>query len=273
MNNLFLPSKSALAAFALCTPVILLSARFCAAHQPQAREIMRNVYEQTASRSMEMNAAFEVFDRQGREKKKEFQYRRLNDGEKSRMLAVFTAPEEVRGVALLSIQQPGLAAEQYIYTPASGRVRSVAAQERSSRFLGTDFSYEEIDERALDDFSYRLIGDQESIDGRKTYKIEARPVSAGRSQYGYIYYWIAQDAPVIVYAQMFDSSGALVRTLHATGLRRANGVWGARQTEMSTPAEGTRTVLSIEKVEFNLPLDASAFTPQALAAPAARPRR
>ena len=67
------------------------------------------------------------------------------------------------------------------------------------------------------------------MDGRKTYKIEGRPVDASRSQYQYIYYWVAQDAPVVLFEQMFGVASAPIRTLHASDIRHTNGIWGARR--------------------------------------------
>jgi hypothetical protein len=152
-----------------------------------------------------------------------------------------------------------------MYTPATQRVRSVATQERTARFIGTDFTYEDIGERVLDDFTYRLLGDAGAMDGHKTYKIEATPVDPSRSQYKHIYYWVAQDAPVILFAEMYDAQGQKVRVLHATDLKREKGTWGARNTEMSTVADGTRTVLRIDEVKLNTNLDENLFTPQGLA--------
>ena len=80
-------------------------------------------------------------------------------------------------------QPAGRTDRQWIYTPATERVRSVAPRERSERFAGSDFTYEDIAERSLDDFTYRLLNDIETIDRRKTYKVEATPVAADRSQY------------------------------------------------------------------------------------------
>jgi len=166
---------------------------------------------------------------------------------------------------LLSINKPGAAASQYVYTPATQRVRSVVPQERSARFIGTDFTFEDIGERVLDDFSYKLIGNAETIDGHKTYKVEATPVAAERSQYKYIYYWVAQDIPVILFAEFYDAQGAKIRVLHATQLKRENGVWGARHTEMRTLADDTRTVLTINAVKFKAKLNEKLFTPDGMA--------
>jgi Outer membrane lipoprotein-sorting protein len=250
----------------LCAAVFLQSGAFAADPSANAREIMDDVYRQDTSHDITMSANFQIHDAQGHTAKKDFTYRRLGSPGDSKTLVVFTAPKEIRGVALLSINQRGVSDRQYMYIPATQRVRSVASQERSARFIGTDFTFEDIGERILDDFTYRLLGDTETMEGHATYKVEARPVDASRSQYKYIYYWVAQDAPVILHAEMYDAQSREVRVLHASQLKRVNGIWGARHTEMTTVKDGTKTVLSINEVKFNTNLNEKLFTPQGLAA-------
>jgi hypothetical protein len=211
-----------------------------------------------------MRATFETFDPQGQSKKKDLLYQRLGEPGNSKTLVVFTGPQEIRGVKLLSIQQRGAEAEQYLFTPATQRVRRIAQQERSSRFIGTDFSIEDIGEPSLDDFSYRLLPNVDIIDGHKTYKVEADPTDPTRTQYKFIYYWLAQDVPVILHAELYDAQGREVRVFHASQIKRVSGIWGARRREMSTLADRTRTVLTIDEVKFNLNLDDKLFTPEAL---------
>ena len=254
-------------AMALCVWAALAvhAKAFAAGPAADARQIMENVYRQDTAQNIAMRASFQIFDRQGHSMKKEFNLKRVGAPGDSKTLVVFTAPAEIHGVALLSINQRGANERQYMYIPAQQRVRSVATQERTTRFLGTDFTFEDIGERVLDDFSYRLLGDAEVIDGKKTYKVEAMPVDASRSQYKSIYFWVAQDAPVILFAEFYDAQGQKVRVLHATDIKRENGVWGARNTEMTTVADGTRTVLHIDEVKFNTKPDETLFTPDGLA--------
>ena len=236
---------------------------------PSARKIMEDVYRQNTSHDIAMKANFQVYDRQGHGEKKEFIYRRIGSAGDTRTLVVFTAPKEIRGVALLAIDKPdnrgGASGAQYLYTPATDRVRSVAPQERSARFIGTDFTFEDITDKNPEDFSYRLLGDAETIEGHKTYKVEATPLDAARSQYKFIYYWVAQDIPVFVHEELYDAQGREVRVLHASQFKREGGIWGARRTEMRTLGDGTRTVLTIEEVKFNSKPDEKIFTPQGLA--------
>jgi hypothetical protein len=251
-------------AASLCAALFLFPWFSVSSATSDAREIMAGAYQQDTSHDFMMRANLDVFDKDGHGKKKRFTLRRVGSAGDSKSLVVFTDPEEIRGVALLSINRRGVNDRQFIYTPATHRVRSVAAQERSGRFIGSDFTYEDIAERVLDDFTYRLLGSDEFIDGHKTYKVEATPVDPGRSQYKFMYYWVAQDVPVILFAEMYDANGQKIRTLHASGLKRESGIWGARRTEMTTVQDGTRTVLTIDGVKFNTGLDEKLFTPEGL---------
>lgn len=249
---------------AICAAIVCLMGVPGFGAPPDARKIMEDVYGQDTSRGTFMRASFEVFDKQGHRAKKEFTYRRIGSPGDSKTLAVFTAPEEIRGVALLSINRRGVNDRQYMYIPATQRVRTVAPQERSARFIGTDFTFEDIAEPVLDDFTYRLLGEAEIIDGHKTWKVVATPVDSSRSQYKYIYYWVAQDVPVILHAEMYDAQGREVRVLHASQIKRVSGIVGARRTEMTSVLTGTRTVLVIDDVKFNLKMDEKLFTPEGL---------
>jgi hypothetical protein len=231
-----------------------------------ARAIMASVYTQDSSRDMTLSATFEIFDRDGHRTQKHFSYRRIRAPDDSRTLVVFTGPEEVRGVALLSINRPGAAATQYLYTPATQRVRPVAPQQRDARFLGTDYTFEDIQQPELDDFQYQLLDMTELIDGHRSYKIEAIPVASAKSQYRSIDYWVAQDMPVILHAEKYDQQGMKVRVEHASDLRRVSGIWGARRTEVQTVSDGTRTILVIHALKFDSGLDERDFTPEALEA-------
>ena len=234
---------------------------------PDARQIMEGVYKQDTSRDTTWRAKMDVYDKKGTLRSKKFIFRKIGGLGNSKTLVRFVEPAEVRGVGLLSINDGGTADRQWMYTPAIQRVRRIAAQERRQRFIGTDFTNEDMAERVLDDFSYKLIGEGEVVDGRKTWKIEARPVSAEKSQYAYVYLWAPQDVPYVVLAEMYDKSGQRQRVLKASDLVKVSNIWVARRVEMSTPPEGTKTVLLVDEIKFNTGLKEDLFTQQALEKP------
>ena len=250
--------------------VTLLTLAFCSAcalpvfGETDAKAIMTGVYQQDTSHDATLRATLDVTDRDGHTVRKRFTLSRVGSFGNGKTLVRFTDPSELRGVTLLSINQPGVTDRQWIYTPATERVRGVAPRERSERFAGSDFTYEDIAERSLDDFTYQPLPAEDIVESHKTFKLAATPVAPERSQYKFIYYWVAQDVPCILHAEMYDSDGRKVREMHASGLRKASGIWGARKTEMRSLLEGTKSVLTIDEIHLNTGLDAALFTPEAL---------
>jgi hypothetical protein len=233
------------------------------------RAVLEGVYSQDTSHDTTMKAVFDIYDKDGHKTTKKIILYRLGSLGDSKTRVVFTDPLEIRGVTLLSYNHKGDTDRQWLYIPATQRTRSITPRELSEKFAGTDFTYEDVEERVLDNFSYRLLSDSETIDGHKTYKIEAKPIDASRSQYSYVYYWVAQDVPVILHAEMYDKAGKLVRELHASGLKKASGISGARHIEMRSVEDKTRTVLTIDEVKFNQRLEDKMFTPEGLGSAAA----
>lgn len=253
--------------------LMLAAACFCtgasngANSAPDARGIMEGVYKQDTSRDTVWRARMDVYDKKGGVRGKKFTMRKLGGLGDSKTLVRFTDPAEVRGVGLLSINERGAADRQWLFTPAINRVRRIAAQERRQRFLGTDFTNEDMAERVLDDYTYKLFGEGEVVDGRKTYKIEARPVSPDKSQYAYVYIWVPQDVPYSVLVEMYDKTGQRLRVLKASELVKISNIWVAKHIEMSSPTEATRTVLMVDEIKFNTGLKEDLFTQQALEKP------
>jgi outer membrane lipoprotein-sorting protein len=265
MNSSHDQARRRMAAVLLSTLITHLSLPlFSAPSAADARKIMEGVYGQDTSRDATWRAAMDVVDRKGKVYKKKFVFRRLGSFGNSKTLVRFTDPAEVRGVGLLSVNQKGGGDRQWMYTPAIQRVRRIAPQERARRFLGTDFTNEDMAERVLDDFSYKLLSEGETMDGRRAYKIEARPVAPDRSQYSYVYLWVAEGVPYVLHAQMYDERGQRVREYHASDLVRVSGIWVARRVEMSSPTEGTRTAMIVDDIRFNTSLKEDQFTQQAL---------
>jgi hypothetical protein len=255
--------KMALVPLALCISCAI-SVLATPDSKGDAKSIMAGVYEQDTSHDASLKATLDIRDNTGRTARKRFTLLRLGTFGDGKTLVRFTDPPELRGVTLLSINKPGVTDRQWMYIPATERVRSVAPRERSERFAGSDFTFEDVAERSLDDFTYQLLPAEDVIENHKTFKVEATPVAPDRSQYKFIYFWVGRDIPCILHAEMYDQQGRKVREMHASGIRKASGMWGARKTEMSSLVEGTKTVLTIDELHLNTGLNENLFTPEGL---------
>ena len=144
----------------------------------------------------------------------------------------------------------------------SNRDRRIALQDRSTRFFGTDFSFEDLEERDVDHFDYSYKG-EESIDGEVCWKIESKPRAVQRSQYTTSMLWIRKNN--YTYAQIENFTDAkLVRRLKYKDYQNVQGIWTARTLEMEDVTRKSRTVLKLDSLKYNTPLRDDQFTEQAL---------
>jgi hypothetical protein len=165
-------------------------------------------------------------------------------------------------VALLVVNHPDRSSDQWWWTPAVGRERRIALQDRSQRFFGTDFSFEDLEERDTNQFEYRLLG-EEPLDGMTCWKIESRPREKKVSQYTHSYVWVRKDNYVIIQIENYKNS-ELLRRAKYSNIQRIQNIWTAQTIEMLDLRQKSRTILAIDKLQYNVPLKDEDFTLQAL---------
>jgi len=125
--------------------LLLLAAPLAAAED--ARQIVAESQRRGRADSQRYEGSLEVIGANNKVSKKRWQSDRLGSYGDSKAFIRFTEPPEVKGVALLVINHPDRSSDQWMWTPAIGRDRRIAQQDRSTRFFGTDFSFEDLEER------------------------------------------------------------------------------------------------------------------------------
>jgi len=231
-------------------------------HQSDARQIVEESQRRGRANSEHYEGVLEVTSADSKVTRKSWQSWRLGAYGNSQAVIRFTAPAEVKGVALLVVNHPDRSSDQWMWTPAIGRDRRIALQDRSTRFFGTDFSFEDLEERDVDQYDYRLTG-EEAIDGAPCWRIEARPKQGKTSQYTLSRTWIRKDNYVPAQYENFVKDQP-VRRLQQKDIQNVQGIWTARTLEMTDLRRKSRTVLRLEKLQYNIPLKDADFTVQAL---------
>jgi hypothetical protein len=233
-----------------------------AVFQLDPRQIVEEAQRRTTSQSQRYEGALRVVDGKGKITEKRWQYDRTGSHGSSKAVLRFTAPAEVKGVALLVINHPDRSSDQWMWTPAINRERRIALQDRSTRFFGTDFSFEDLEERDTNQFDYRLLGG-EAVDGAACWKVQSTPRQSKVSQYSHSYVWIRKDNFAIVQIENYIKE-QLARRARYMDIRNVQGLWTAHQIEMHDLKRNSRTILKIEKLQYNAPMRDDAFTLQAL---------
>jgi outer membrane lipoprotein-sorting protein len=227
-----------------------------------ARQIVEEAQRRTDAKSQRYEGLLQVFDAKGKISDKRWNIDRLGSHGDSKAVLRFNAPAEVKGVALLVVNHPDRASDQWMWTPALERDRRIALQDRATRFFGTDFSFEDLEERDVNQYEYTLLGD-ETLDGVTCWKIQSTPKEGKSSQYTRSHVWIRKDNYALARVENFLKD-QVVRRLVYSDLANVQGIWTARTLEMSDLRRGSRTRLTLDKLQYNVPMKDEDFTLQAI---------
>ena len=227
-----------------------------------AQQIAEEAQRRATTSSERYAGLLQSIDAGGKISEKRWVFERIGAHGESKSIIRFTEPPEVLGVALLIVNHPDRASDQWMWTPALQRDRRIALQDRSTRFFGTDFSFEDLEERVAGQYEHTLL-DEESIDGADAWKIQAVARSGRASQYSRQILWIRKDNYVTVQIESYAGE-QLVRRLQSSKIQPIQGIWTAHEMVMHDLPRGSRTRLVLEKVQYNVPLRESDFTVQAL---------
>ncbi len=243
-----------------------LSVLFCAvpfvAVAQDGRQIVGEVQKRSHADSEQYEGLLQVIDSHGKVSDKRWAYDRIGSHGNSKAVIRFKSPPEVKGVSLLIVNHPDRASDQWMWTPALNRDRRISLQDRSTRFFGTDFSFEDLEERDVDHFDYSYKG-EEAIDGDPCWKIESKPRALQRSQYSSSILWIRKAN--YTYAQIENyTESKLIRRLKYKNVENVQGIWTARFLDMEDVTRKSRTTLKLDSPKYNVPLKDDEFTVEAL---------
>jgi outer membrane lipoprotein-sorting protein len=225
-----------------------------------ARQIVAEAQKRSFSDSQRYEGVLEVVDQKNKVTTKRWAFERIGSYGDSKSVLRFLAPAEVKGVALLVHNHKDRASDQWMWRPAIERDQRIALQDRSTRFFGTDFSFEDLEERDVEQYDYKLLG-EESMNGAPAWKLESTPKKT--SQYAKSYLWVRKDNYTLQRIENYNKKG-LIRTVVYSDFEKLSNIWTANKTEVTDHERNSRTIMRLEKLQYNVPLKEDNFTLQAL---------
>jgi len=180
----------------------------------------------------------------------------------TKSLIRFSAPADVAGVGFLQIQKADEDDDRYLFLPELGKSRRVAGNTRSSSFMGTDFSYADLDRRDLREGTAISKG-VEQIGKFACYHLEVTPKRAD-SPYAKVELWVRSDNFVPLRTLMWNRAGVLLKTLVAQELRRVDGHWFLTKSLMTNHADGRTTELVLDDIQAKVQVADDEFTVRTL---------
>ena len=240
------------------------------AQAPPAEEIMRRAHLAMYYPGEDMRAriTMRLVSKDGGERVREMTMARrtVREGGEQRYFVFFHRPPDVRDLAFLVWKYPGRDDDRWLYVPALKLVRRIAASDRHTSFVGSDFSYEDVSGREPEDDTHKLLR-EEPVGGREAYVVESVPKES--ADFSRKLSWIDRAMWLPLKEEYYDRRGDLARVYTAAEVKEVQGFWSAVKRSMRNVQSGHRTDAAFDDLRYNLKLSPELFSERALRAPPA----
>jgi outer membrane lipoprotein-sorting protein len=177
----------------------------------------------------------------------------------------FHEPGDVRRLTFMIWKYPGKEDDRWIYVPAVDLIRRIAADDKYSSFVGSDFSYEDVSGRDLSEDTHILLR-EEPLDDREAFVVQSIPLAP--AAFTRRVSWIDKDSFLPLKIEYFDAQNQLQRIFTANAIEdiaAGDGDSGhvyrtiMRRT-MANVRTGHRTEVTVTSVSYDLGLSDEDFS-------------
>ena len=251
---------------------ITLGAAVARAQALSGEEMMRRSHlaRYYPGKDMQAKVTMRLISNEGKERLRAFTLSRYNlsEGGEQRSFIYFHRPPDVRDMALLVWSDPNRDDDRWLYIPAVKQVRRIAASDKHTSFVGSDFSYEDVSGRDPEDDSHKLLR-EEKMAGEEAYVLESIPRDMSSADFSRKVSWIDKVTFLPLREESFDLRGDLARLFTGEEMKEVQGFWTITKRIMKNVQSGHWTEVIFSEVRYNRKLSPEVFSERSLRAPPA----
>lgn len=168
----------------LLSAAVVLSLQVTLAQQSDPVQLMDKSRDLTMSGNIQSTVSLTITERNGavRTRKLDMITKSYDDGTIRRMIK-FLDPADVRGTAMLIIDNKNTQDDMWIYLPALKKTRRIVSSEKGKSFMSSEFSNADMSSGSNTDFSVRHLSESGQ---NGVWVIESVPVSEDKAdEYGF----------------------------------------------------------------------------------------
>jgi hypothetical protein len=259
----------------LCLYLGLSLSCAASAAQMSARDVMEAVDQRADGDTRAAQFTMVLIDRRERQRSRELTILSKDYGNDTRTLSTFNSPADIRGTAYLNYDWDDAERDDdsWLYLPAMQRVRRIASSDTSDSFLGSDFTFADINGLEVDWYDYRFVNESEVVDGVECWVIEATPRADMKEKaeqatgYSRLQAWISKDNFVQMRAQAWELRGNRIKYFTASDIRQIDGIWTVHRQQAVTTRNGRQehaSILQLNDIRYDIDIDDDALTTEAM---------
>lgn len=218
---------------------------------PTGREIMLKVDIRNDGDDRKTVSRMTLVNKRGRKRERVMMSFSKDYGKDTKSLFYFKKPADVKGVGFLTynFDNPSKDDDRWLFLPALKKVRRISGSSKNDYFMGSDFTYDDMGGRSVDEDTHRLVR-QETFSGKPCWIVESVPKDRDY-MYSKVVRWIAQDSTMGIKAEYFDRQGGLIKTLKITDIKKYQGIWTIFKMEMHNHQEQHKTLMDIDEITYD----------------------
>lgn len=227
------------------------------AKESSAKQIMEKVSQYRKIKATESVSTLTIINARGQKRIRQIAAvsKLFDKGNTEKRLIRFLAPADVKGTGLLTFDYESKEDDMWLYMPALRKTRRIVSSEKSKNFMGSEFTYADMNIPKLDDFSYSFL-EEETIDGTKCWTIETTPKNQEiADDYGFSkrVVSIGQQDYVLRKALYYNFDGELHKVMHAKNIELidpANKRYRPMHMKMVNKQNNRKSIMQVESIEL-----------------------
>lgn len=205
-----------------------------------------------------------ITDAQGRKRSREFVILRRDDkdGGNQKFYVYFNKPSDVRKMVFMVHKHVDRDDDRWLYLPALSLVKRIAASDKRTSFVGSNFLYEDVSGRSPDEDTHELMEETDSVYILKNIAKDPESVE-------FSYYTVEIDKKTFMplKAEYFDKSGKKYRVVEALEIKEIQRHPTVTKSRVEDLAGGGETVSVFSDIRYDIGLSDDIFTERYLHRP------
>jgi hypothetical protein len=194
-----------------------------------------------------------ITNKQGQKRERQFNILRkdVNDGGDQKYFVYFQKPADVRKMTYMvhKYVDPKKDDDRWLYLPALSLVKRIAAGDKRTSFVGSDFLYEDVSGRSLEEDTHELI---ETTD--KFFVIKNVPKQPDTVEFAYYNVSIDRKNFVPMKMEFYDKENKLYRTIESVKVETIQDLPTVVKSVVSNLQTGSKTEMEFSNVQYNIKL-------------------
>lgn len=224
-----------------------------------------------AGNDMKAKVLMRLISKEGQQRVRELVMLRKNlpPGGEQRFFIYFRSPADVRDMTFMVWKHTQRDDERWLFLPALNLVRRIAANDKRSSFVGSDFSYEDVSGREVEEDTHTLVR-EDTLNSRPVFVIRSMPKDEKSVDFSYRLAWIDKENYVLWREEYYDKRNELYKVFTADEVKQVQGLWTTVKRTMENVQNSHRTEVTFPEIEYNVGLEDGLFSERYLRNPPAR---